>query len=136
MTPYNIHNFKEFRGRRRGLRKKLTPAEATLWLLLKSKMLEGRKFRRQHSVGKYILDFYCPTERLAIELDGEHHFTDEGMEYDQKRTECLDSFNIRVLRFENHEVFQSPEGVLAEIKRNFKRGEPAGGSHVPPAEEA
>ena len=121
MTPYKIHNYKEFQPRRKRLRKKLTFAESTLWLRLKSKKLEGRKFRRQHSVGKYILDFYCPSERLAIELDGEHHFTEEGMAHDQKRTDYLNSFDIRVLRFENDEVFQSPEGVVAEIKRNFRK---------------
>jgi very-short-patch-repair endonuclease len=119
MTPDRIHNQEELKNRRKGLRKKLTPAEATLWLLLKDKKLEGRKFRRQHSVGKYIVDFYCPSEKLVIELDGERHFTDEGMQYDQKRTDYLNTCKIRVLRFENHEVFQSPEGVLDEIKRNF-----------------
>ena len=86
MSPLQTHNRKRFEERRKSLRKKLTAAEATLWNLLKGKQLEGRKFRRQHSVGKYILDFYCPSERLAIELDGEHHFTDDGLAYDEKRT--------------------------------------------------
>jgi very-short-patch-repair endonuclease len=121
MTHYQIHNLKEFAPRRKRLRRKLTPAEAALWLLLKSKTLDARKFRRQHGVGKYTLDFYCPSERLAIELDGEQHFTDRGMEYDHRRTEFLNTFNIRVLRFENDEVFYSPEGVLVEIKRNFRQ---------------
>lgn len=120
MTHFHIHNLNQFKGRRKRLRNRLTPAEATLWQLLKSAQLDGRKFRRQHSVGKYILDFYCPSERLVIELDGEHHFTDEGMEYDKKRTEYLETLRITVLRFENEEVFQSPEGVIAEIRRHFK----------------
>ena len=119
MTPLPIHNRKQLEDRRKYLRKKLTPAEATLWTLLKGKQLEGRKFRRQHSVGKYILDFYCPSETLAIELDGEHHFTDEGFAYDEERTNYLNSLRIKVLRFENEEVFQSPESVVAEIKKHF-----------------
>ena len=123
MAAYHIHNLKQFEGRRKRLRRKLTVAEATLWALLKSKTLDGRKFRRQHGVGKYVLDFYCPSERLAIELDGEQHFTDEGMEYDQDRTDYLNTYNIKVIRFENDEVFHSPEGVLAEIKSNFRKSE-------------
>ncbi len=96
---HQIHNQRKFEGRRKHLRKKLTAAEATLWKLLKGQQLDGRKFRRQHGVDKYILDFYCPSERLAIELDGEHHFSDQGLEYDEKRTNFLMALNIRVLRF-------------------------------------
>ena len=99
MTQSRIHNRKEFEDRRKHLRKKLTAAEATLWSLLKGEQLDGRKFRRQHSVDKYVLDFYCPSEKLAIELDGEHHFTDGGLAYDEKRTNYLNSLNVQVLRF-------------------------------------
>jgi very-short-patch-repair endonuclease len=120
MTRIKIHNRTELVSRRKHLRKKLTPAEATLWGLLKNKHLEGRKFRRQHSVGRYILDFYCSSEMLAIELDGEHHFSHEGQEYDQKRTEYLTSLKIRVIRFENEQIFQSAEAVVLEIKKHFK----------------
>ena len=102
------------------LRKSLTAAEATLWNLLKNKQLDGKKFRRQHSVDKYILDFYCPSESLAIELDGERHFSDDGMKYDEMRTAYLKSLQIKVIRFENEEIFQSPEGVLQEIRKHFK----------------
>jgi len=120
--PYEqIHNKKELEARRKDLRNSLTSAEATLWTLLKGKQLEGRKFRRQHSVGFYILDFYCPAEKLAIELDGERHFTEQGISRDEKRTKYLNSVGIRVIRFENEEIFQSPEGVLREIRDNFNR---------------
>ena len=120
MTQSKIHNRKEFKQNRKDLRNQLTPAEATLWTLLKRKGLEGRKFRRQHSVDKYVLDFYCPSERLAVELDGEPHYTDEGMRSDERRKEYLDSKRIRVLRFENDEIFQSAEEVLAEIRKHFR----------------
>lgn len=107
MTHSQIHNRKEFEDTRKNFRKKLTAAEATLWTLLKSKQLDGRKFCRQHRVDKYVLDFYCSSEKIAIELDGEHHFTDEGLVYDEKRTKYLNALKIRVLRFENEEIFSS-----------------------------
>ncbi len=115
-----INNLNYLKQNRRDLRNNLTPAEAALWTLLKSKQLEGRKFRRQHSVGNYILDFYCTTERLAIELDGAHHFTEAGMQYDEERTAYLNSVDIRVIRFENKLVFIDPEYILKEIKSNFR----------------
>ncbi|MEQ1587549.1 MAG: DUF559 domain-containing protein [Cyclobacteriaceae bacterium] len=115
-----INNLKYLKQNRRDLRNNLTPAEAALWTLLKSKQLEGRKFRRQHSVGNYILDFYCTTERLAIELDGAHHFSEEGLRYDEERTAYLNTVDIRVIRFENKLVFVDPEYILKEIKSNFR----------------
>ena len=121
MRADQIHNKPELKAFRRSLRNNSTSAEATLWKLLKGKQLEGRKFRRQHSVNCFVLDFYCPEERLAIELDGAHHFTEEGLKHDEKRTAYLNSLNIRSIRFENIEIFQNPERVLAEIKNQFKK---------------
>ncbi len=115
-----INNKKILEPYRKALRKNLTPAEAFLWRLIKNSQLEKRKFRRQHSVGNYILDFYCPSEKLAIELDGEFHFTPEGVEYDKKRTEYINNFNIKVVRFENKLVFENTDWVLGEIKNNFR----------------
>jgi len=114
-----INNKKILEPYRKSLRKNLTPAESFLWRLLKNSQLENRKFRRQHSIGNYILDFYCPSEKLAIELDGASHFTDEGIAYDTIRTEYINSFNIKVVRFENKLVFDNTGWVLDEIKRNF-----------------
>ena len=116
---YNIRGLKE---NRKQLRNRLTPAEAKLWSLIKKSQLEDRKFRRQHSVGPYVLDFYCPSERLCIELDGAAHFTDGGYEYDSARTEYLKALNISVLRFENKDVIENTEGVLEEIRRHFTLG--------------
>ena len=116
-----INNRKYLTTYRKSLRKNLTPAEAFLWRLLKNSQLDNRKFRRQHSVGNYILDFYCPSERLAIELDGEHHFTDEGIEFDKIRTEYVNSVNIKVIRFENKIVFENTSWLLMEIKNNFRK---------------
>lgn len=104
---------------RKTLRKNLTAAEASLWLQLKNKQLDGKRFRRQFSVGHFVLDFYCPEQKLAVELDGYYHFTPEGVEYDKMRDAFLTEKGIRVLRIENKLVFERMETVLEEIKRNF-----------------
>jgi very-short-patch-repair endonuclease len=115
-----INNLKHLKPFRKNLRNNSTSAEATLWRYLKNKQLDGRRFRRQFSVGNYILDFYCPSEKLAIELDGQEHYEGYGLEQDKKRTTYLNSLNINVLRFENKDVFERLEGVLEEIKGKFK----------------
>ncbi len=120
-----IHNRKHLKLFRKELRNNLTSAEATLWKSLQKSQLGGRKFRRQHSVGGFILDFYCPSERLCVELDGAHHFTPEGLVNDQRRTAFLNSVNIRVVRFENCRVFENLAGVLDELKRNFTTPDPS-----------
>jgi len=121
----DIHNRNNLKNLRRQNRSNLTPAEAELWKHLQSGKLEGRKFRRQHSVGNYILDFYCPQEKLGIELDGKNHFSDNGYEADASRTAYLNSLNIRIIRFENKEVFEQLEGVLEEIRQNFTTPHPS-----------
>ncbi len=128
-----INNLPQLKTFRVTLRKNLTPAEATLWKFLKSSQLDGRKFRRQHSVGNYILDFYCPSERLAIELDGEGHFNERAMEYDYERKLFLNSFAIKVIRFENKLVFEELEYVLNKITSNFGWREKQTNKNSPPS---
>ena len=84
-----------------------------------SSKLEGRKFRRQHSINNYIVDFFCPSERLIIELDGEGHLTTNGEEKDKLRTEYLENLDYRIVRFENKMIFENLSSVLMEIKDNF-----------------
>src|SRR6187399_135929 len=110
------HNRAYLNERRVKLRKRLTPAEIRLWKFLQGSWLEGRKFRRQHSIGNYIVDFYCPLERLAIELDGQVHHGDLAEHLDVIRTKYLNELGVKVLRFENHFVFDEPEYVLARIE--------------------
>lgn len=114
-----IHNKIELKDKRKFLRNHMTSAEAKLWKYLRNKSLDGRKFRRQHSVGVYILDSYCPSEKLCVELDGEKHYSDAGFEHDQTRTKFLKEFGIKVCRVENERVFKNIEGVLQEIMDNF-----------------
>lgn len=120
MAINKLHNREFLKGRRKELRSAMTPAEAYLWSKINKGQLDGRKFRRQHSVGKYIMDFYCPSEKLSVELDGINHFSEEAVEYDKKRTDYLNTYNIQVIRFENAEVFDMTEEVLSRIKACFK----------------
>jgi len=115
-----IYNRKALEDNRRQLRKQPTPAEELLWGYLRNKQLADRKFRRQFSVGNCILDFYCTSERLCVELDGQQHYTEEGLTYDQERTQYLNSLDIRVIRFKNQLVLTSVQKVLAEIKIHFR----------------
>ena len=108
----------ELKEQRRQLRTYGTAAEATLWGMLKNRQIKGLRWRRQFSVGPYILDFYCPEIKLAIELDGKDHFTESGMEHDIERSRYLEqNHNIRVLRFENKMVWKEPETIIADIDR-------------------
>ena len=92
-----IINDPSFKTRRRHLRKKQTDAEHKLWQRLRNKQVHGLKFYRQYSVGSYILDFYCPQRRIAIELDGSQHLA--AKEYDDNRTAYLQRSGITVIRF-------------------------------------
>ncbi|MBK9152711.1 MAG: endonuclease domain-containing protein [Chloracidobacterium sp.] len=120
----DIHSLPYLSEFRKGLRKNLTPAEAAFWKLVKNSEFEDRKFCRQHSVGNYILDFYCPSEKLAVELDGTRHFSSTGAAEDRERTEYLESIGIRVVRFENRQVFEETEWMLDVIRANFRFGPP------------
>lgn len=98
----------------------MTSAEAFLWTCLKARKLNGRRFTRQHSIGNYIVDFYCASEKLIIELDGEVHLNSTAEEKDMKRTEYLEALGFKVIRFENKMVFDALPSVLMEITDNFK----------------
>ena len=119
MSEQLVHNIPALKQRRRELRQNLTTAEAVLWKNLQRSRLDGKKFRRQHSVGKYVLDFYCPECRLAVELDGEAHFTSIRAEYDVARDKFIRSLKIRTVRFENRLVFENLESVLETIKEHL-----------------
>lgn len=116
-----IFNKKELKPKRKELRNNSTYAEVYFWQLVKGRQLDGRKFRRQTSIGSYIVDFYCPEEKLVVELDGEVHFNAEAVKYDKERTEYIESLGIKVLRFENNEVLNNTEFVLNKIRAYFRK---------------
>lgn len=109
-----IHNLEDLKLRRKNLRNNSTPQEIVLWSRLKSSQL-GYKFRRQHSVGQYIVDFCCPERRLIIEIDGSQHGEEGAERYNQKRTNYLQSLGFRVLRFWNNEINVNLDSVLGTI---------------------
>jgi very-short-patch-repair endonuclease len=106
-----------------------TPAEATLWQILRNRQF-GFKFRRQHPIYKFIIDFYCAEAKLLIEVDGESHLGSDQEEYDNARTEYLQKLGYKVIRFTNDDVkynlqavaeviLQKVESRIAELK--FKK---------------
>ena len=114
-----IHSRKHLETYRKSLRNHATPAERFLWKELKNKQLDGKRFLRQHSILNYIVDFYCPSEKLIIELDGEVHFNEEAQEYDAQRTKDLEALSFTVIRFENKMVYDLLPSVLTDIKSYF-----------------
>ena len=92
-----------------------TPAEAILWDALKNKQLSGYKFRREHPVSNYIVDFYCHSKKVTVEVDGGYHFTPHQKAYDDYRTSVLNELGITVIRFTNEEVINNCKGVLEQI---------------------
>jgi very-short-patch-repair endonuclease len=124
MNDSQLNNLTILKPMRQALRNDATAAEKQLWQFLKGSQLSGRKFRRQHSVGYFILDFYCPSEQLAIELDGNVHDTHEAKIHDIERQEAIESLGIRVLRFRNDDVFQRIEYVLQSVQEKFGDNEP------------
>jgi very-short-patch-repair endonuclease len=110
-----INNIKYLKSSRKLLRNNSTAAEATLWKILKNKTVCGLKFRRQHSVGNYILDFYCPELKLAIELDGEIHNDPVVLSKDLEKEEFLLKLSICLLRYENRWVYDYPEVIIEDI---------------------
>lgn len=98
----------------RELRQPLTPAEAILWRLLRNRIL-GFKFRRQHEIEFFIIDFYCAEVKLCIEIDGDSHLTESQQEYDAARTEYLEALGRTVIRFTNQDVRYNINAVVGEI---------------------
>jgi very-short-patch-repair endonuclease len=103
------------RSTARRLRTAQTDAEHRLWEILRGRRLAAAKFRRQHPVGRFIVDFYCASARLAVELDGAQHHEIDAVAYDSERTKLLEARAIRVLRFTNDEVVHDPERVANAI---------------------
>ncbi len=99
----------------RALRQASTTAEQLLWRHLRNRQLAGAKFRRQHPLGPYILDFVCLEQGLVVEIDGGQHADLQAQDYDQQRTVWLQQQGLRVLRFWNHEVVQQTNEVLARV---------------------
>ncbi len=97
------------------LRNRMTDAEKKLWEKLKGKQIYGQRFRRQHPIDIFIVDFYCHKARLVIEIDGDIH--KEQLEYDDGREAEIEAYNIKIIRFSNYEVNYDIENVVRKLKK-------------------
>ncbi len=122
--PFHIDATPIVFGYANALKKKMTDAEEVLWRELRGRRLNNLKFRRQHPVGKFILDFYCHEFRLAIEVDGDIHNLDDIKEKDNDRTYILKEWEIKVIRFTNAEVLTNLNFVLNTIVSSTKQEAP------------
>ncbi|MFN4092508.1 MAG: endonuclease domain-containing protein [Brevundimonas sp.] len=104
----------------RSLRRRLTPPEARLWTRLRGDQLDGVSFRRQHPIGPFVLDFYCPEAKLAVEVDGSVHSQPEQAAKDQRRTRWLATQGVRVIRIAAEDVRVNLDEVLAFIARTVR----------------
>ena len=111
-----LRNDPALKQRRRELRCNQSDAERALWAKVRSKQFFGMKFFRQYSIGPYILDFYCPTAKLAVELDGGQHNQGDKIEHDVVRSDYLKAQGIDVVRFWNNEVLLDIESVLSKLE--------------------
>lgn len=115
----SIYNHNALKDRRRTLRTNQTEAERKIWTILRNKQVLGCRFLRQYSVGRYIIDFYCPSLRVAIEIDGGQHNA-TNIKYDMNRTDYLTKQNISVIRYWNNEVLNNLEGVYSDLVQKIK----------------
>ena len=97
------------------MRTNATDAEQLMWQLLRAKRFMNLKFRRQHVIAPYIVDFYCHELGLVIELDGNQHGTDDAIEYDTERTKFLEALDLSVVRYWNHDVLGRTDVVLEDL---------------------
>ena len=102
------------------LRARLTEPEKILWEKLRLNQLRGFRFKAQHPIGEFIVDFYCHKSRLVIEIDGDYHNQTNQQEYDVNRANILSEFGLKIIRFKNEDVLNRIDFVLEEITRNLK----------------
>ena len=125
-----VNNLSDVKDLRQGLRIAATPAEIALWQYLKKSQVGGLKFRRQHSVGEFVLDFYCPEIKLGIEVDGEVHNAPMAYERDMIKTQFLNQNSISVLRYHNEVVFNNAQGIIDSILHFAEKKEILKGYHI------
>ena len=100
---------------KRKLRSEMTRAENKLWLWLRSKQFQNLKFRRQHGIGPYIVDFYCSERRLVIEVDGDVHAEEKQIAKDQERENYLKGLGLQIIRYRNNDILENLEGVMEDL---------------------
>ncbi len=106
--------------KRRSLRNNMPLAEKLIWQRLRGRQIENCKFRRQYSIGTFVVDFYAPEIKLALEIDGDSHFVDGANQYDDERTAFLVEKGAKILRFTNREIYEELDGVLEVIAQRIQ----------------
>src|SRR5262245_43658358 len=119
--PRSLYNNPKKKDKRKELRNEGTAAEAVLWKYLQKRQLLGKKFRRQYSIGPYIVDFYCPECSLIVELDGARHFSMLREDYEFERTSYLQRQGLQILRFENRVLRENADSVLETIREAVRK---------------
>jgi very-short-patch-repair endonuclease len=109
-------------GKAKKLRKEMTDAEKVLWSYLRNRKFKGLKFRRQHPIDRYIVDFVCLEERLVVEADGYFHNLSDQKEYDMKRTKDLESYGLIVIRLSNEEILDNVPQALKKVEKLLAQG--------------
>ena|SRR3989338_5262248 len=104
---------------RRKLRRDLTPAEKLFWSKVSNRQFYNLKFRKQHGVANYIVDFYCPEKKLIIEIDGDTHASEKDIENDKKRDKYIASLGYVIIRYHNQDVRKNIEGVFEDLKEKM-----------------
>ena len=100
---------------KRRLRSNMTGPETRLWSRLRARQLQGLKFRRQHGIGPYIVDFYCPEQSLVIEVDGDDHADADQILKDRQREKYLQSLGLHVIRYINDDILKNLDGVMEDL---------------------
>lgn len=117
MKRSEIFNLESTKSTRQMLRNNMPQPEVILWSKLKGKQLDGLKFRRQYGIESFVVDFYCPMVKLAIEIDGNSHFCENNQEKGKWRQKIIEKYGINFLRFTNNEINENLTGVLEEIRK-------------------
>ncbi|MBD2165154.1 endonuclease domain-containing protein [Calothrix membranacea FACHB-236] len=111
-----LYNQTSQKSKRQALRNNMPLAEKMIWAKLRNQQIQGCKFRRQYSIDAFVVDFYTPELKLAIEIDGDSHYQDGIPEYDRERQLFLESKGTKVLRFTNQEIYKDLDGVVERIR--------------------
>jgi len=123
MNPNRLRkSSRELQTAVREMHREPTPAEDELWEALRGRRLDGLRFRRQHPVGRFVLDFYCPIHKLVVEVDGDVH--DSQQDHDAERTAVIEAHGYRVMRSRNEEVMQNLPAVLSRIRTETSSASP------------
>jgi len=100
---------------RRELRHNTTPAEKIFWSKVANRTFQNLKFRKQHGIGPFVVDFYCPEKKIIVEIDGDSHATDTGIENDQERAKYLAGLGYKIVRYQNSDVLNNIDGVFEDL---------------------